>query len=341
MRMSPLSVLALLIATAPALAQQREPARPVAPAAAPQAEPLSTVEEVQKLVQSGEGAEALKQVNRLLSLRGKAAESYDRYELFSLKGEAHLRLKSNEAAAAAFRQAAAETDDRQHKAVARATELLIRRSKNLTYSQKKVAKGDKSEPIDIVNADSRHKALSSLFVDEVSPLLPKVEAAKASKSVGPMIKAMAAARDMEYLELAANGSEDQINGIVESLKEQGKSMLTRVMEKATKRVDRITTLANDTERVRQVVPMSGGGYRSVMIEKRRGVQKDDITELKGIIDACDEVIAQANALAEASGGEENQVEDLLEAADDLKVHVQRMLRVHDIEYGGRSGERNS
>ena len=336
-----LSVLALLIATAAALAQQREPARP-APAAAPQAEALPTVEEVQKLVQSGEAAEALKQVNRLLSLRGKAAESLDKYELFSLKGEAHLRLKANEAAAAAFRQAAAETDDRQHKAVARATELLIRRSKNLAYSQKKVVKGDKAEPIDIVNVDSRHKAISALFVDEVSPLLPKVEAAKAAKSVGPMIKTMAAAREMEYLELAANGSEDQINGIVQTLKEQGKSMLTRVMEKASKRVDRITTLANDTERVRQVVPLSNGSYRSVMIEKRRGVQKDDITELKGIIDACDEVIAQANALAEATGKDgEQEVEDLVEAADDLKVHVQRMLRVHNIEYGGRSGGRNS
>lgn len=338
MRTPTLSVLALLIVTAPALAQQREPAKP----AAPQAEPLPTVEDVQKLVQSGEAADALKQVNRLLSLRGKAAESYDRYELFSLKGEAHLRLKANEPAAAAFRQAAAETDDRQHKALARSTELLIRRSRNLAYTPKKVARGDKAEPIDIVNADSRRKAIAALFVDEVSPLLPKVEAAKASKSVGPMIKTMAVAREMEYLELAANGSEDQVNGIVQSLREQGKTMLTRVMEKATKRVDRITTLANDMERVRQVVPLSSGGYRSITVEKRRGVQNDDIAELKGIIDACDEVIAQAGALAEASGKDGGQeVEDLVEAADDLKVHVQRMLRVHNIEYKGRREARDS
>jgi hypothetical protein len=335
MRATLLPVLGLLIAAAPVPAPPKDAARPAAPAAAAQAEPLPTVEQIRKLLDDGNGADALKHVNRLLALRGKAGESYDKYELLTLKGEAHLRLKANEAAAVAFRQAAAETEDRQHKAVARATEQLIRRSKNLAYTPKKLARGEKAEPIDVVNPDSRHKAISALFVDEVSPLLPKAEAAKAARSVGPMIKAMAAAREMEYLELAANGSADQINGIVEGLKEQGKSMLTRVMEKATKRVDRITTLANDTERVRQVIPMSGGGYRSVMIEKRRGVQKDDITELKGIIDACDEVIAQANALAESTGGEEREVEDLVEAADDLKVHVQRMLRVHDVEYKGR------
>lgn len=306
-----------------------------------QPDALPTTEAIQSQIQAGNAADALKHLNRLLSLRGKAAEAYSKYELLTLKGEAHLRLKANEAAATAFRQAAAETDDRQHKAVARATELLIRRSKNLAYTPKKVAKGDKADAIDIIEPEQRHKALAALFVDEVSPLLPKVEAAKNATSVGPMIKSMAAARDMQYLELAANGSADQINGIVDGLKEQGKTMLGRVIEKATKRVDRITTLANDTERVRQLVPLPGGGYRSTTIEKRRGVQREDVTELKGIIDACDEVVAQSKALAQAVGSEEELVEELVESAEDLKLHVQRMLRVHDIEYRGRGGRQDT
>lgn len=307
----------------------------------PQREPLPTAEAIQTQIKSGNAADALKHLNRLLSLRGKAAEAYDRHELLALKGEAHLRLKANEAAATAFRQAAAETDDRQHKAVARATELLIRRSRNLAYTPKKVAKGEKGEAIDIIEPEQRHKALAALFVDEVSPLLPKVEAAKNANSVGPMIKTMAAAREVQYLELAANGSADQINGIIDGLKEQGKTMLGKVLEKATKRVDRITELANDTDRVRQLVPLPGGGYRSTTVERRRGVQREDVTELKGIIDACDEVIAQSNALAQALGSEEEVVEELVESAEDLKLHVQRMLRVHDIEYRGRGDRRET
>jgi hypothetical protein len=347
-----LSVCVAVMASVPASAQQKPPARaPAAPAkggagagaAAPaaQPDPLPTVEQVEKLIASGEAAEALKHVNRLLAIRGKAAELYDKYELLSLKGEAHLRLKANDAAAVAFRQAAAETEDRQKKALARATEQLIRRSRNLAYTPKKVAKGDKAEPIDVVDPDSRHKALGAMFVDEVTPMLPKVEAAKASTSVGPMIKAMAAAREMEYLELAANGSADQINGIVEGLKEQGKTMLTHVLEKATKRVDRITTSANDTERVRQVVPLGNGGYRTIMVPKRRGVQHDDVTELKSIIDACDEIVAQAKELGRSTEKGEAETEELVDSAQDLKTHVLRMLRDHDTAYRGKQNDRDS
>jgi hypothetical protein len=349
-----LSVCVAVMASVPVWAQQKSAARSPAkggaaagagagaPApAAPQPDPLPTVEQIEKLLQSGEAADALKQVNRLLTLRGKAAEAYDKYELLTLKGEAHLRLKANDAAAVSFRQAAAETEDRQKKALARATEQLIRRSRNLAYAPKKVAKGDKAEPIDVVDPDSRHKALSALFVDDVTPMLPKIEAAKAANSVAPMIKAMAVARDMEYLELAANGSSDQISGIVEGLKEQGKSMLSKVLEKATKRVDRITSLANDTEHVRQVVPLGSGGYRTVVVDKRRGVQHDDVAELKGIIDGCDEIVAQAKALGQSTEKGASETEDLVDAAADLKVHVQRMLRVHDIEYRGKPSDRDS
>ena len=163
MRATFLSVLALM-AFGAAPAQQSNAAPAPAAGPAQQADPLPTIEQIRKRIEAGDGADALKHVNRLLSLRGKAAEAYSKHELLSLKGEAHLRLRANEAAAAAFRQAASEADDPQQKAVARATELLIRRSKNLGFTPNKVAKGGKAEPIDIVEAESRHKALSALFV---------------------------------------------------------------------------------------------------------------------------------------------------------------------------------
>lgn len=343
MRSTPLTLASVLfLTTLPvSAAPDAAPGKPAAkaPEKAPaQPEPLPTVEEVRKLVEDGNVPDAMRHLNRLLALRGKAAEAYDKYELLTLKGDAHLRLRANEAAAVAFKQAAGETDDKVKEAAARATEQLIRRSRNLAYTPRKAAKGQPAEPIDLVDPESRHRALAALFVDEMAPVLPKVEAAKDAKTVAPMIAAMAAAREMEYLELAANSSADQINGMVEGLKEQGKTMLEKVVEKATKRVDRITERANETENVKQIIPNSRGGYRTVLIPKRRGVDRDDITELKGIIDACDEVMAQARALAAATGGEEEEVEDLLDGADDLKVHVQRMLRVHDVNYDGRRGD---
>jgi len=337
----------LLLAPLYSPAQDSAAKRPPAPAqpaaqAVDKAEPLPTVEEIRKLLKAGDAPGALKQLNRLLSLRGKAAEGYDKYELLSLKGDVHLKMKATEAAAAAFRQAAAATEDPQQQAMAKATELLVKRSKTLAYTPKKVGKGGKAEPIDVVEPEARAKALSALFVDEVTPLLPKVEAAKGANSVVPMIKAMAAAREVEFLERAANGSADQVGGIIHALGEQGEAMLGKVVEKATRRVDRITTLANENEHVRQTVPTSSGGFRTVMVPKRRGIKNDDVRELKTIIDALDEVVAQANALAQARGDNNREtVEDLTESADDLKLHVQRMLRVHDVDYAGRRDGRDS
>ena len=338
-----LSMIVAFVACAPARAQEKAPAPPGKPAARPaagQPDPLPTVEDVRKQLAAGDAAEALKQVNRLLLLRGKAAEGFDKYELLTLKGDAHLKLRAGEAAAAAFRQAAAATEDPQQQAVARATELLVKRSKNLAYTPKKSARGQKAEPVDVANPDSRQKALAALFVDEVGPLVPKVEAAARANTVGPMIQAMAAAREVQFLEQAANGSADQVGGMIETLADAGEEMLGKVVEKGTKRVDRITALANETEHVRQIIPTSYGAYRTVTIPRRRGIRSDDVTELKNIVDACDEVVAQANALAEASGAEAESLEDLTDSAEDLKVHVQRMLRVHNVDYVGRRGGRD-
>ena len=66
-----------------------------------------------------------------------------------------------------------------------------------------------------------------------------------------------------------------------------------------------------------------------------------MTELKGIIDALDEVVAQSKALSQAQGKGADETEELTDSAEDLKVHVQRMLRVHNVEYSGRREGRDS
>ena len=153
MRSTPLTLASVLfLTTLPvSAAPDAAPGKPAAkaPEKAPaQPEPLPTVEEVRKLVEDGNVPDAMRHLNRLLALRGKAAEAYDKYELLTLKGDAHLRLRANEAAAVAFKQAAGETDDKVKEAAARATEQLIRRSRNLAYTPRKGAKGRPAEPID-------------------------------------------------------------------------------------------------------------------------------------------------------------------------------------------------
>ena len=358
-----MAALALLTALGPPTAAQ--PASPKAagdpPAARPQgkdekkpqkaanpspakseSEALPTTEEVKKQVADGNAAEAVKQIARLLSLRGKAAEAYDKYELLTLKADAHLRLRAGAAAAAAFRQAGEATEAPEKKAHCRVMEELIRRSKGLAYVPRRPDKNAaRPEPIDLVDPESRGRALGQLFKDEMSELMPHVEAAKANKSgtgVGPIIKAMASLREAEYLELAVNGSADQLRAMVEDLRNAGKDVLQKAVDRAGKQADRIATLANETVPERQVIPSSRGGYRARTIRVPRGIQEEDVPVLKKIADGCDEIVAQAGALSEASGGGA-EFEDVIDAAEDLRVHVQRMLRVHGTEYTKRQGER--
>jgi hypothetical protein len=325
--------LAALLARAVPVDAKAAPLRPAPAAQAVDADNAPpSVADLRKLLDDGKPADVLKHVSRLLSLRGKAAQPYDRSELLTLKGEAHLRLRASDAAAQAFHQAAEATDDREKQATARATEQLIRRSRNLAYTPRKVPKGGRPDPIDLLDPDQRRAALQAMFADDFADVAPKVAAAKDAKTLPPRLKAIQAVRELATIELAATGSADQVNGIVEDLKRGTKDLMDRVMERTTKRVDQITAMANDVERVRQVVP-GIGGYSDVQIsERRRGLRRQDVGDLKQLADACDEVKAGAKALAQASGAEESEFDELTEAADDLRMHIRRMLRAHDVEY---------
>lgn len=327
-------ILAPHIAPAKPSAPDRPPPRAAVQAAARDAEAPPTPAEIRRHIDAGNGAEALRLVSRLLALRGKQAQTLDRHELLVLKAEAHLRNRSANAAALAFKQAAKETSDREKAAVARCTELLIRRSRNLAYTPKHPPGGNGAAPaeIDIVAPKTRQLALQALLADEMAELADRVKAAKATRTLPPALKAMQAARELATLELAANGSADQVNGIVEELKQSKKDLLGKIMEKTTRRVDQIAEMANDKEPVRQVLPDGYGGFNIAIVDRRRGIRGQDVVVLKALADTCDEVAAGARAVAEASGSDEAEVEDLVNDAEDLRMHIRRMLRSHDIEY---------
>ena len=324
---------ALLLAALLAQAAPVTPAKNAAPPPPPPApwpgagpEALPSTKDVRAALDKNDPTEALRLVARLLSLHGKSAAGQDRYELLTLKAEAHLRLKAGDAAAQSFRLAAEQTDDRERAAVARATEQLIRRSRGLVYTPKREVKGQpgKRDPIDIVDPEKRKAALRAMFADEMAELAIRVKAAKATPTLPPALKAMQAARELTTLELAANGSADQVNGVIEILKDSCKDLLNRTMEKTTKRVDQITQMANDTEVV--------GGFDGEVGERRRGLKRQDVGDLKALADTCDQVVAGGKAVAQAAGVDEVEFEDVVDAAGDLRMHIRRMLRAHDVEY---------
>src|SRR5215218_333150 len=66
------------------------------------ADPIPTLQELQQLQTDKQWQPLLQKLSRVLGLRGDAAKNYDRYELFSMKGEAHAQLKQPVPAISAF-----------------------------------------------------------------------------------------------------------------------------------------------------------------------------------------------------------------------------------------------
>jgi hypothetical protein len=303
-----------------------EPAAPAAPG------PPASADEIRKLVADGEHAEALKQLSRVLPLRGDAAAGYNKYELFMLKGDVHLKMKAPSAAVTAFTQAAEQTEDPTEKAIARASALLLRKAKALAYTPKPPKRGGKADPIDVVDPERRKEALAALFADEWADAAAKVEAAKKGKTLPPIADALKALNGLDVLERAATGADEQVKGAATDLADRGHELMDKALDKMAKRVDRITNAANETLTRRVRVPTGGGQFADRTIVRKRGLKHEDHKELKSVLETCPQIAKSAEELAVASGGEKEDVEELVEKAQDIREVAEKTLNTDYSEF---------
>ena len=301
-------------APAPAPAPARPPARaptPVAPApaAAPAAgEPLPTMEQLKAQLAEGKQQDVLKQVAKLLQLKGDAAKAYDRYDLLCLRGEAALRAKTNSMAMEAFAQASRATDDKEKQAVARATELLIRRSKPLGYVPRttggpatrpagakidatvKPQAGQPQQPIPIIEEADRKRAFAAMFADEMAVVDPKVQAATKANNLPPVIDAIKSLGDLRAIDIAANGSAAQTKALGADLGAHAHELIATTMAPMDKRVEECWNSASRTTvtQYSDARPQAPGLWGLTSIEQN---------DLKAIISTCEKVQPVASELA--------------------------------------------
>lgn len=282
--------------------------------------PLPTVEEIQALFDKGEFNETLKQLSRLLSLKGKAAQGMDRYTLLMLRGESHLRLKANSAATKALAEAAKAAPDDEAKAKARALSILIKRSKNLQFTPK-VAAGGKAaaSAIDITDLERRPDAFSALYEGERAAMKPALTAADKAKTLPPIAKAMKAAAELRDLELAATGKDDETARALDRLVQRAAKLMAKGLDDAARRTEAIAHRANQLIEVTE--PTNNGTRRRTL---RRGLDSDESRELKNIVETCRKVFESSKELAEGFGREDDieRFTDLQEQAEDVGRRAQ-------------------
>jgi hypothetical protein len=263
--------------------------------------PPST-DEIRKALDDGQPREALQKVSKALALKGAAAGQYDKHELLRLKGEAHLKLKDVSAASAAFAAAAKETEDDAARAEDKATEIVIKRSRNLTFTPKAAKKGARAEPIDISVPETRKAAFAALLEEEKAEAAPALKAAKGAKTLPPIVEALKRIADLRMLELAATGADAAADETTQALSDQALKLMSDAVEDMAALVKDVDASAN--ELVPIAVPGRGAGGRTATLEpsvRRRGLNTPDMQDLKRTIADLKKLVPMARELAEVLG----------------------------------------
>ncbi len=181
-------------------------------------DPLPTQKQITESYAAADYPKTLQMLSRVLALKGKAAEPYDRHALLLIKGETHLRMKATQPAIAAFAEASTAAPDGTAAAQDLATELLLRKvNVGLTYQPKSKSKDDKTkslEPVSVLEPADRKKAIDLLYADERAAIEPKIAALKAQRAIPPVLEALPSLRNVRWLELASTGSDTNSKAMV-------------------------------------------------------------------------------------------------------------------------------
>jgi hypothetical protein len=246
-------------------------------APAPVASP--SVADAQAKFAAGDYHASLRIIARLLSSNLVKPDTPERYDLFMLRGECMLRLKQRIAAQEAFDAASRVMKQRQdvdRVACANAMAALVKASGGLEYKPAlKVNDRGTIAPaaagIDIVEPESRKRAMTALYEDKAAELAPDIANALSAKSLVPIHGMLPAAWELYSLEYAATGKAEKTETQLKELGSHARTLISGELDRLTTRLDELRTLASE--------PTLGGigggrniGYRGLSSPERKEIE---------------------------------------------------------------------
>lgn len=291
-------------------------------------------EEVHQLVADKRYPEALQRITAALALRGPAAKSVDRCDLFMLKAECHLQMRAVSMAIEAFNNAAREAEllsDDRRQLIASADVALLKASKAFAYTPKAVPDKTRPKPIDILDPASRRQAFLAMLVDELSANESKLKAAKTAKSLPPIAALFNPLNEMEGLELAAKeGSTEaeKVGSLRKEVAESAKKMLADALRSMSNRIGDIDKEAGtfvefyqDTTDPFSVVPQ----IRREKVYRKKGLTDAATKELQETTQTCDRLGLALSELATGLKVDEKTFEPFSDETGRIRKEVERIL----------------
>jgi hypothetical protein len=295
---------------------------------------VASLEEIADLVGQRKYPQALQAIGAGLALKGPAAKLTNRYELFMFKGECHLQVRALPMAVEAYANAAKEEQaTRAERAIAAAPAALLKGSRAFAYAPKAAATPDQGRPspIDLLDKSNRKRAFAAMLADELNAVAGKVKAAKAAKTLGPIVDVAGPLAAIEGVELAATGEAAKVTEIRTDLTARAKRVLADTLREATKRVSAIDKEANTfVETWQDTYQLSGFGNPTTKKErvyKKRGLKEADTIILQETAATCGQIDKNAAELAAGLGAEPAAFDAFADDAGRLRKEVARVLEI--------------
>lgn len=284
------------------------------PAAPP---PPATLADAQAAFAAKDYRDSLRKIAGALDGPEGKSGSPTRYQLLMLRGENMLQLKEFRMAAESFTAAgnvAKSKEDRKRQADAMATALLIKASKAGAYAPA----SNPAAPIDIVDPESRKRAMEAFFADTLAASRPQIQQAATANSLQPIQDQLPKLRELLIIELAATGDTAQTMPLARSLGQHARDLIGAEFNRIAARLDELATAASSPVIVDGVGPVS-----SVLTP--RGLttpERDDLKKIADTLTQAERAAQQGRWIAHQSDGPVQAWEALLADCSELKSRAE-------------------
>ncbi len=310
----------ILVLSAPAFAQQSLPA----------------VEDIKKQVDAGDYRPALQSLTRILTLKGRFAEGYDRVELLLLRAQCQLQLRQSKPALDALQQAfseAAAKNDAKGAASSLALQVLVSKSNNFQFTPKTRTGPTASKALNILDKEQLSEAYKALFEDEFPAIRQKTRIAAQATTIPVILEAakdIAALRGIELAAAGGAGEPSQSKPLAIELSSQGRLLLTSALNDATSATDKLTTSASEvvTVPVPRYDPATGKSWLE-RIKRPRGLSASDVQTIKNVQSTAAQIETSAVQLAVLLDTDADEFKSLGATARETREKATQLLTPPD------------
>jgi hypothetical protein len=257
---------------------------------------------------------ALAKISSILSGPAEKPGAAERYDLFMLRGECMLQIRTSTQAADAFASALREVDfasEPTKAAQARAMVVLIKAAPRKVYRPSPDA-----APIDIVTPDSRKTAMLALLEQRFAAADPKIRVALNSSSLPPTKTLLPTIADLYSLEVVSTGDVVRTRAAIQALDEHARELLDAELERIQRRVEELNQRANE------VVSTLGPPHQTL----DRGLtspERDELRSLAATLMEIEQVIRDGAGINRSVGADTEPWTALMNRCSSIEVTAQQ------------------